>query len=464
MVRLRLFPLSFDTCLGTPDQPFFAACFPIPQEALPSPFGLVRSGVAPDHQDTKNVINQFTALARDPRVTFFGNVRVGNSGPVSLAELRSYYNAVVLAYGAESDRRLGLAGESRLDSGLYSAREFVWWYNGHPSASTLPIDLKSATSVAVCGLGNVALDCARVLLRPWGELSTTDAASHAINVLRESNVKQVHLIGRRGPAQAAFTPKELRELLNLPGINVRILPDGCLNLSPACQEEVSTNRVKRRIVEVMQKSLVRPNQGDDSTNRSLYIHFYRSPHELVCDNTGKLSGLQLERTMLSGNRAIGTGEFETLPIQMLLTSIGYKSLPMEGAPFDEKRGIIPNVHGQVVTETTETGLDPGLFVCGWIKRGPTGIIGTNLIDAEDTVEMMVKQKATFPSIHAVKPGGEGLASLLQSRGCSPISFADWEKIDSAEKERGTLVGKPREKFTSIHDMVDIARGSHQSRQ
>lgn len=429
------------------------------QEALPTPFGLVRSGVAPDHQDTKNVINQFTALAQDPRVTFFGNVRVGTSGSVSLPELRSYYNAVVLAYGAESDRRLGLAGESTT-SGIYSAREFVWWYNGHPSGTSLPIDLKSVESVAVCGLGNVALDCARILLRPWEHISTTDAARHAVNALRESNVKEVHLIGRRGPAQAAFTPKELRELLNLPGLNVKILPDGCLNLSPTCQEEIRSNRVKRRIVEVMQKSIGRPNLGDESGNRSLNIHFYRSPYELISDDAGRLSGLRLEKTVLSGNRAVSTGEFETLPIQMLLTSIGYRSLPIEGAPFDAKAGIIPNVHGQVMTDKDgQATVEPGLFVCGWIKRGPTGIIGTNLTDAEDTVEMMVNQKGTFPSILASKPGGEGLASLLQERGCSPLSFADWEKIDAVEKERGELVGKPREKFTSISEMLSVVRSS-----
>ena len=202
----------------------------------------------------QNVINQFSALAAgNPRVGFLGNVRVGRHAAVTLDELRTFYNAVVLAYGAESDRKLRIPGETCL-SGVHSAREFVWWYNGHPSASALPVALSGVRSVAICGLGNVAVDCARVLLRPVEELAKTDIAAHAVDALRRSSVKEVHLVGRRGPAQAAFTPKELRELLSLEGVAVHIHPKGCLNLDPECKEEVAGNRIKRRVVEVLSKA------------------------------------------------------------------------------------------------------------------------------------------------------------------------------------------------------------------
>lgn len=206
----------------------------------------------------QNVINQFSSLANDPRVSFLGNVRVGTPA-LSLRELRSYYNGVVLAYGAESDRKLRIPGEDL--PGVLSAREFVWWYNGHPSMAALPIDLRSVHSVAICGLGNVAVDCARVLLRSPDDLARTDIASHAVRALRNSGVKEVHLLGRRGPAQAAFTPKELREMLNLEGVAVHIHPEGCLDLSPACQEEIAGNRIKRRVVEVLSKAAKSGKQG-----------------------------------------------------------------------------------------------------------------------------------------------------------------------------------------------------------
>jgi len=203
------------------------------------------------------VINQFTELAQHPRVTFMGNVRLG-SPVLSLPELRSFYNGVILAYGAESDKKLNVPGEHL--SGVWSAREFVWWYNGHPSGSTLPIDLRNVHSVVICGLGNVAVDCARVLLRPSADLARTDMTDDAVTAMRQSAVREVHMLGRRGPAQAAFTPKELRELLGLEGIKIHIHPEGCLDLSSACREELKAHRVKRRIVEVMSKAVQQQQQ------------------------------------------------------------------------------------------------------------------------------------------------------------------------------------------------------------
>jgi adrenodoxin-NADP+ reductase len=471
------------------------------QESLPTPFGLVRSGVAPDHQDTKNVINQFSEIARNPQVEFFGNVTVGggngngdsknnlktttqsSSSPqsvpnVSLNELRSLYNAVVLAYGAESDRRLGIPGEN-LKPGVYPAREFVQWYNGHPSAASLQLpDFSTITSVAICGLGNVALDIARVLLQPVDRLALSDAAEHAVAVLRKSAVQDVHLLGRRGPAQAAFTPKELRELLGMEGIKVKIHPQGCLDLNPACAAEVKSNRIKRRVVEVLGKALV---EGDKPGERTLHLHFLRSPIKILQTAQGSVAGVRLEHTALqegtetgAAQKAVGTGITSDLPAQLVLESIGYKSSPIEGAPFNSKLGIIPNQLGQVVAvSSSDDGGStaavpvPGLFVCGWLKRGPSGIIGTNLVDAEQTVDTMVRSQDTFPNLSGGDGDGgggergasgrQGLAKLLEERCVNVVDFKGWEAIDAEEVRRGKAVGKPREKIVKVEEMLEIAK-------
>jgi adrenodoxin-NADP+ reductase len=448
------------------------------QEALPTPFGLVRSGVAPDHPDTKNVVNHFTDLAKTSRVRFLGNVRVG-SPALSLAELRKYYNAVVLAYGAESDRRLGIPGENAPN--VFSAREFVWWYNGHPSAATLPIDMRNVKSVAVVGLGNVALDCARVLLSTPTALGKTDIAQHALQALRQSSVEEVHLIGRRGPAQAAFTPKELRELVSMEGIDTYIHPQGCLELAPACQKELKESRIKRRVVEVLSKTSVQQKQASAAAsgpNRRLHFHFLSSPLEILPvpsaddsknadvtteEKTSETPGfLRVERTALrhsvdnQGRQiAVGTGAFENIPAQLVLQSVGYRSVAMDGAPFDPERGVIPNVLGQVMTQDG-SGAEPGLFVCGWLKRGPTGIIGTNLVDAEQTVDTIARARDALPPILPEQKEEEGVAALLRRRGVQVVDFAGWERIDEEEQKRGAAVGKPREKLVDEAEMVRVA--------
>lgn len=449
----------------------------------------MRSGVAPDHQDTKNVINQFTSIAKDPRVGYYGNVRVGAGGVVSLDELRSLYNAVVLSYGCENDRLLNLPGKDL--HGILSARDFVWWYNSHPASAALSVDLLSVRSVVICGLGNVALDCARVLLQSPERIAKTDAAAHAVDELRRSAVTDVHVVGRRGPAQAAFTPKELRELLEMDGLRVRIYPKGCLpNLSPECEAEIKASRIKRRVVEVLQKASARsdpinpryvglpvmfkciakawlfdPQTVLCCSGRTLHIHFLRSPLEVI-GNSESVSAIRLGHTELqmsdSGDRrAISTGQFEDIPAQLVLESIGYRANAIEGAPFDPVRGVIPNDLGQVISGPDRVPI-PGLFVSGWLKRGPTGIIGTNLIDAEQTVDTMVRSHAAQnfpPRADTTCSGCNGLAELLERRGylSNVISFEDWEAIDAEEIRRGQLVGKPREKFTAVGDMIKVAQ-------
>ncbi|KAL4420950.1 hypothetical protein ABPG77_004579 [Micractinium sp. CCAP 211/92] len=421
-------------------------------EALPTPFGLVRSGVAPDHADTKNVINQFTQLARDPRLSFLGNVRVGRD--VSLPELRAHYNAVVLCYGAESDRRLGVPGEDL--PGVFSAREFVWWYNGHPAYRHLPIDLSRMRSVAIAGLGNVAVDCARVLLKTADDLAGTDICSHAVEQLRRSAVQEVHLLGRRGPVQAAFTPKELRELLGLQGVQVRMRPED-FQLNPACQAEMKATRMKKRVYEILQKALAEPPREGA---KSLFIHFLRNPVEVV-EVDGRAGQMRIEKTRLEPSStggdqsARGTGEFETIPADLVLKSIGFKSVGIAGVAFDERRGVVPNKLGQVYAAGGE-GFDDGLYVCGWLKRGPSGIIGTNLVDAEQTVDTMVQTQGSFQDIQAAAPGAAGLRQLLQSRGVQVVSFEGWERVDAEEVRRGAALGKPRDKLTDVQEMLQLA--------
>lgn len=424
-------------------------------EALPTPFGLVRSGVAPDHADTKNVINQFTQLAQNPRVAFLGNVRVGRD--LSLDELRRHYNAVVLSYGAESDRRLGVPGEDL--PGVFSAREFVWWYNGHPEYRNLPVDLSRTHSVAIAGLGNVAVDCARVLLKAADDIAPTDICSHAVEQLRNSAVKEVHLLGRRGPVQAAFTPKELREMLSLNGVQVKMDPEA-FKLNPACEAEMKGTRMKKRVYDILSKALAEPREGD----KSLYIHFLRSPVEVI-GREGRAAEVKLEKTRLEAalqpgedQKARGTGEYDTIPADLVLKSIGFKSVGIPGVAFDSRAGVIPNKHGQVYTEDGSS-FEPGLYVCGWLKRGPSGIIGTNLVDAEQTVDTMLQTRDSFRPIEAGQPGAAGLRQLLQDRGVQVVSFGDWERVDAEEVKRGQALGKPRDKLTDVAEMLKIARAA-----
>ncbi|KAG2424026.1 hypothetical protein HXX76_014850 [Chlamydomonas incerta] len=448
-------------------------------DRLPTPFGLVRSGVAPDHQDTKNVINQFGALAGDPRVSFLGNVRVGRD--VALAELRALHHAVVLAYGAESDRRLGVPGEEGPGPGVLSAREFVWWYNGHPDARHLPIDLSKVTSVAICGIGNVALDCARALLAPAARYRPTDMAAHALAQLAGgSGVREVHLVARRGPVQAACTPKELKELLTECGVSARTSAPDQLDVSAADAAEMKATRLKRRVHELVSKAVAdgakQAAGGGGEARRELYFDFYRNPVEVVRGGPdGAVTGLKVERTVVQPGGggggggapvAVGSGQFEVIPCQLVLKSIGYRGLPLEGVAFDSRRGVVPNVEGRVLQAAPDAAaaakpdLDSGLYVVGWLKRGPTGIIGTNLVDAEETAGALL---ADAPALLQARRGGAGgapeglagLAGLLQARRVRAVDWGRWRVLDEAEVAAGRAEGRVREKVTQVGAMLRI---------
>ncbi|KAF7249117.1 NADPH:adrenodoxin oxidoreductase, mitochondrial [Varanus komodoensis] len=421
-------------------------------EKLPVPFGLVRFGVAPDHPEVKNVINSFTQTARSGRCTYSGNVTVGKD--VTVKELQEAYHAVVLSYGAENSRALGIPGEDL--AGVYSARAFVGWYNGLPENRNLKPDLSSETAV-ILGHGNVALDVARILLTPLRELRKTDITEKSLTALAQSKVRRVHLIGRRGPLQVAFTIKELREMINLPSARPLLNPADFRDLADAIKD---VPRPRRRLTELLAKTALE--EPDEQVagrwavaSQEWSLKFFRSPQEVLPTSDGKWArAIRLAVTRLEGSgefaKAVPTGEVEVLMSGLILSSIGYKSLPIDPAvPFDSRQGIIPNNLGRVLGA-------PGLYCSGWVKRGPTGVIITTMNDSFETAQSILEDLQSGALAHTgAKEGMDLVRSTLQSRGIRPVSFSDWEKIDAAEVTRGKLVGKPREKIVNPQEMLEL---------
>ncbi|XP_024012453.1 NADPH:adrenodoxin oxidoreductase, mitochondrial isoform X2 [Eutrema salsugineum] len=354
-------------------------------------------------------------------------------------------------------------------SGVYSAREFVWWYNGHPDYSSFKPDLQSSDTAVILGQGNVALDVARILLRPTTELASTDIASHALSALEESSIRKVYLIGRRGPVQAALTTKELREVLGIKNLHIRI-KETDLSVTPADEEEMKSIRArkKKKIYELLSKAAAAATRTSeaDRDQRELHFVFFRQPDRFLesDERKGHVSGVNLEKTILesvgSGKQiAVGTGEFEDLNCSMVLKAIGYKSVPINGVPFDHKKGIVPNVNGRVISHTSGgiSKTEPGLYVCGWLKRGPEGIIATNLICAEETVGSIREDIEEEDGIcKSEKEGSKGLLQLLKERKVKKVDFSGWEKIDAKEKQMGSEINKPREKLVTWEDLLAAA--------
>jgi len=414
-------------------------------ERLPAPYGLVRYGVAPDHPKLKQAIQVYEKIAQSPEFTFVGNVTVGRD--LGIDELRQAYHAVVLTCGAETDRSLGIAGEDL--SGSHTATEFVGWYNGHPDYRERIFDLNHEVAVVI-GQGNVAADVARVLAKTVDELRATDIAAHALEVLAESAIREIHVIGRRGPAQAKFTPKELREFGDLADCQVRVNADE-LELNPASEVEVAdkSNANARKNMDLFRKFVDAPSAGKD---RQCYFRFLRSP--VALSGGRRLQAVELETNCLSGEpfaqSAQGTGVTETLGCGILFRSIGYRGAPLAGVPFDERRGVFSNRGGRI---HDAQGAVAGLYTAGWIKRGPTGIIGTNRADSVATVDALLQDLDALRSGGA-KPGIDGLYAVLADRGARVVSFPEWQKIDAAEIARGAPHGKPREKFTRVDEMLE----------
>lgn len=411
-------------------------------ERLPIPFGLVRYGVAPDHPKLKQPTLVFDKIAQSPGFTFLGNVAVGRD--ISLQQLQTTHHAVLFACGAESDRRLGLPNEDL--PGSHTATEFVGWYNGHPDYCNRSFDLTSEVAVII-GQGNVAIDVARILCKPVDELRSTDIAEHALDALAGSRVREIHIVGRRGPAQTSFTFKELRELGEIPGCLSRVFPDD-LQLHPACLEELEEKRNfnAAKNVEIFQRWAM---QDDAAAGKRIRFHFLQSP--VAITGAHRLEQLTLERNILMGPAfeqvAKGTGATLELRCGLLFRSIGYRGLPLPGVPFDQGRGVFPNNAGRI-------GDVPGLYAAGWIKRGPSGIIGTNRADAVATVQSLLADLPRLDSRR--KSGTAGLYAALAGSDSQVVSYTDWRRIDAEEQRRGIASGKPREKITRVSDMLALA--------
>jgi ferredoxin--NADP+ reductase len=413
-------------------------------ERLPTPYGLVRFGVAPDHETIRNVTRSFDAVAARPGFRYFGNVEFGRD--VTLEDLARHYHQVCFTTGAQTDRRMGIPGEDLVRS--HPATEFVAWYNGHPRFRHLAFDL-SVERVAVVGVGNVALDVARMLCRTPEELATTDIADYALEALRNSRVKEVYLLGRRGPVQAAFTTPETKELGELAGADVTARPEE-VALDPLSQAELeqSQDRQLKRKIEVLTGFAARPRTGKP---KLLTLRFLVSPVELHGDASGRVVGMRLVRNHLERGpdgalRAVPIGWFEELRVGLVFRSIGYRGVRLPDVPFDERAGIIPSLKGRVLSPTTHNPL-PGLYVAGWIKRGPSGVIGTNKQDAAETADAMLQDLAEGAVPRPAEPSREAIEQLLRVRQPCLITFEDWKRFDALESERGKAGGRPRVKMS-----------------
>jgi ferredoxin--NADP+ reductase len=398
-------------------------------ERLPAPYGLIRGGVAPDHQTTKNVSRNFEKTALRDRVRYYGHVCIGED--LSLAELREIYDAVVLATGAPLDRPLAIPGGDL--PGVIGSADFVGWYNGHPDFSDLdpPLD---HPAVAVIGNGNVAIDIARVLSKTRDELATADIADYALAAIAAAPITDVYMFGRRGPVEAKFTNVELREMGELadclPVVDPTVLPE-------TIDEEMSDRdlRLKTKNIETLRGFT--EITGRTAAKR-VHFAFLANPVEVL--GTDRVTGLRLERTEVVDGRARGTGSFFEIDCGLVLPAIGYRSAPIEGAPFNDDAGLIDNDDGRV---------EPGLYVVGWIKRGPTGVIATNRPDGKEAAALI---DADFPD--GGKPGRTALEAALGEKGVNWVSFADWQKIDAAEVAAAPD-GAPRRKFTTVADMLAV---------
>jgi ferredoxin/flavodoxin---NADP+ reductase len=412
-------------------------------DRLPAPYGLVRYGVAPDHVKMKSVDAALRRILEDPAVRFLGNVEVGKD--VTLEELATYYDAVVFATGAAVDRRLDVPGEDL--PGSFSATDFVAWYSGHPDAEVDRFTLH-AEHIVVVGVGNVAVDVARVLTKPASVLATTDVPGHVLDVLTASAAVDVTMLGRRGPAHARFTTKELRELGEINGADIIVDPAD-LELTPEEEAEVEADRTLRANLEVLREWAARTPAGH---GRTLRIKFWHRPAEVL--GADEVDGFRAERTVLQDGRVTGTGETVDLPAQMVLRSVGYRVVPPAGLPLDEKTGTVPHDGGRVLVDGTPL---PGVYVAGWLKRGPTGIIGTNKPDATETVRSVLADADTLP--RAPERDRDAIVDLLESRGVRAVSWSGWQAIDEAERALGAERDCVRVKIADRDTLLRTAHGS-----
>jgi ferredoxin/flavodoxin---NADP+ reductase len=420
-------------------------------DKLPTPWGLVRGGVAPDHPNIKAVSRVYEKTAAHPEFRFYGNVDYGTD--LTHDDLRERYHAVIYAVGAQTDRRMGIPGEDL--PGSWAATEFVAWYNGHPDYRELDFDLSCERAIVI-GNGNVAADVARMLALPRDELAVTDVADHALDVLAESKIREIVVLGRRGPAQAAFTNPELLELGEMTDADVFVDPrDVDIDpLSKSWLESDSASATSRKNVEILTRYAGLEPQGK---RRRIVLRFLVSPVEIL--GTERVEGIRICRNELRDEdgalRACSTDTIEELECGLVFRSIGYKGIPVQGLPFDERRGTIPNEAGRITGAGGEP--LPGEYAVGWIKRGPTGIIGTNKRDAQETVDLVLEDLDAGRLNEPAEPSRESLEELLDERKPEHVTYAGWEAIDQAEKAAGEPQGRPRVKLTTTDELLEAAR-------
>jgi ferredoxin--NADP+ reductase len=405
-------------------------------DRLPVPYGLIRAGVAPDHQSIKAVSRRFEKVALSDAVRFVGNVAVGED--VTIGELQALYDAVILATGAPRDRALGIPGED-LDN-VFGSAAFVGWYNGHPEFAALAPDLSGKTAVVI-GMGNVALDVARILAKAPGEFAGSDIVAHAREALAEARLEKIVILGRRGPHQIMMTPKELGELGELQ----RAAPHVAAADLPAPEEDAILEPGLRKSVSHLRAFAATPEHIRAEKPIEIEFAFMSSPRALVGND--KVEAIEVEKTRLVRGRAEGTGETETMPADLVIACIGYRTSPIPGVPFDERAGRFANDEGRIL---------PGLYCVGWARRGPSGTIGTNRPDGYAAIEHVAEDIAAGVLGRAIKQGGSGFDALAAERGLDVISFNDWKKIEEAE-EKAAREGAPREKFVDVEAMIR-ARG------
>jgi ferredoxin--NADP+ reductase len=419
-------------------------------DRLPTPWGLVRLGVAPDHPKIKDVSRAFERTAQRPGFRFFGNVELGRD--LEHADLADLYDAVVYAVGAQADRRLGIPGEDL--PGSWAATAFVAWYNGHPDFQDLSFDLSHERAVVV-GNGNVAGDVARMLALTAEELAPTDTTDEAIEAIVGAGIEEIVMLGRRGPAQGAFTTPELKELGELAGADVLVDPAD-LQLDPVSRAALERDTNARRNVEVLGEYAARPAAGKP---RRITMRFCVSPVAILGES--RVEGVEVVRNELvaadgGSLRAVPTEARELIPCGVVFRSVGYRGVALPGVPFDEERGVIANDGGRVLDAAGD--VIPGVYCAGWIKRGPTGVIGTNKKDAAETVELLLEDARSGRLPRTGGVSAERVDDVLQERGIECVEYAGWEAIDALERRRGEPHGRPRIKLCTWEDLLTASRG------
>ena len=413
-------------------------------DRLPTPYGLVRGGVAPDHQKIKTVARVFASTAARPTFRFLGNVRLGQD--LTVEELRRHYHQIIYATGNEADRRLGIPGEGI--ARCTPATVFVGWYNGHPDYRHAKIDL-SVARVAVVGNGNVAVDAARILLRPGSELEKTDIAAHALETLRNSRVREVFILGRRGPEQAAFSSTELKELGTMEAVDPIIVPG---ELAP-CAQSTGHAEIDKNLKLLRSFAARQPR----AQAKKLHLRFLVSPTEIIADAADNVAGLALEKNRLEARpdgtlAARGTGEIEVLEVGMVLPAIGYAADRIEGVPYDEKARIIANQDGRVVDPVSRAVI-ANEYVVGWARSGAQGLIGEHKRASAHVVAHMIADGAGLEA--RALPERDALVALLRERGVQPVSFNQWKQLDDVEVVRGARRGAPRDKMVDVEAMLAV---------